>query len=101
VSHEATLGTKGMMERRTAETPRSYSVLWVATRRTADGLVVRPNGEIDLATVGDLDEALRAAEATGAAMSARWRRAVSFVSDPGVTTFDTCSNSRVFPTGSP
>jgi anti-sigma B factor antagonist len=84
VSHEATLGTKGMMERRTAETPRSYGVLWVATRRTADGLVVRPNGEIDLATVGDLDEALRAAEATGAATIVVDLSAVSMLDSTGL-----------------
>jgi anti-sigma B factor antagonist len=47
--------------------PRSYSVLWVNTRRLHDSVLIQPHGEIDLATVGDLDDALRAAEATGAA----------------------------------
>ena len=44
---------------------RSYSVLWVGTRRSADAVILQPHGEIDLATVGDLEDSLRAAEATG------------------------------------
>ena len=46
---------------------RGYSVLWVSTRRVGGTVLVEPHGEIDLATVGDLEDALRAAEATGAA----------------------------------
>jgi anti-anti-sigma factor len=44
---------------------RTYSVLWVGTRRTADAVILQPHGDIDLATVGDLEDSIRAAEATG------------------------------------
>lgn len=44
---------------------RTYSVLWVGTRRTSDAVILEPRGDIDLATVGDLEDAIRAAEATG------------------------------------
>jgi anti-sigma B factor antagonist len=44
---------------------RSYSVLWVGTRRTPDAIILEPHGDIDLATVGDLEDSIRAAEATG------------------------------------
>ena len=44
---------------------RSYSVLWIGTRRSADTVILQPHGEVDLATVGDLEDSLRAAEATG------------------------------------
>jgi anti-sigma B factor antagonist len=73
-----------MMEQRTTESPRTYSVLWVTTRRTHEGLIVRPNGEIDLATVGDLDEALRAAEATGAATIVVDLEAVTMLDSTGL-----------------
>jgi anti-sigma B factor antagonist len=55
------------MEGSSRESPRRYSALWVASHRSAGSVVLEPSGEIDLATVGDLEDALRAAEATGAA----------------------------------
>jgi anti-sigma B factor antagonist len=59
-------------------------VLWVNTRRVADGVIVQPHGEIDLATVGDLDDALRAAEATGAAKILVDLTAVSMLDSTGL-----------------
>lgn len=40
-------------------------MLWIGTRRSADTVILQPHGEVDLATVGDLEDSLRAAEATG------------------------------------
>ena len=59
-------------------------MLWVNTRRVADGVIVQPHGEIDLATVGDLDDALRAAEATGAAKILVDLTAVSMLDSTGL-----------------
>jgi anti-sigma B factor antagonist len=59
-------------------------VLWVNTRRVGDTVLVQPHGEIDLATVGDLDDALRAAEATGAAKILVDLTAVSMLDSTGL-----------------
>jgi anti-sigma B factor antagonist len=73
VWYAAEMGRKSLMDKRSGESlgspesGRSYSVLWVNTRRSHDTVIVEPNGEVDLATVGDLDDALRAAEARGPA----------------------------------
>jgi anti-sigma B factor antagonist len=63
---------------------RSYSVLWVGTRRSADAVILQPHGEIDLATVGDLEDALRAAEATGVAKIVIDLAAVSMLDSAGL-----------------
>jgi anti-sigma B factor antagonist len=59
-------------------------VLWVNTRRVGDTVLVQPHGEIDLATVGDLDDALRAAEATGPAKILLDLTAVSMLDSTGL-----------------
>ena len=69
---------------RSPESGRSYSVLWVGTRRTAGTVTVEPHGEIDLATVGDLDDALRAAEARGPASIVVDLSAVSMLDSTGL-----------------
>jgi anti-anti-sigma factor len=69
---------------RSPESGRSYSVLWVNTRRAHNTMIVEPNGEIDLATVGDLDDALRAAEAKGPARILVDLSAVSMLDSTGL-----------------
>jgi anti-sigma B factor antagonist len=86
----AALGSNSLMEkrslepRRSPESGRSYSVLWVNTRRAQNSIIVEPNGEIDLATVGDLDDALRAAEARGPARILVDLSAVSMLDSTGL-----------------
>jgi anti-anti-sigma factor len=63
---------------------RSYSVLWVGTRRTSDGVILQPHGDIDLATVGDLEDALRAAEVTGTGRIVIDLAAVSMLDSAGL-----------------
>jgi anti-sigma B factor antagonist len=69
---------------RSPESGRSYSVLWVNTRRAPNTVILEPNGEIDLATVGDLDDALRAAEARGPATIVVDLAAVSMLDSSGL-----------------
>ena len=59
-------------------------MLWVNTRRAHNTIIVEPNGEIDLATVGDLDDALRAAEAKGPARILVDLSAVSMLDSTGL-----------------
>jgi anti-sigma B factor antagonist len=84
VLHPGNAGYRTSVEQQSAASSRTYSVLWVTTRRTHEGLILRPNGEIDLATVGDLDEALRAAEATGAATIVVDLEAVTMLDSTGL-----------------
>jgi anti-anti-sigma factor len=90
VSNAAEMGSKPLMEKRSGEplgspeSGRPYSVLWVNTRRAHGTVIVEPNGEIDLATVGDLDDALRGAEARGPAKLLVDLTAVSMLDSAGL-----------------